>query len=134
MRSRLHPYLLLLACCAVLFNLLAMPLDRALREPPLDESLIFGSFCSLHGGQSLPKSVLAQLKLELPDFSGHGGIKPQAGDCCCGHTGQAALPGAYFKHLLPRFWPDALLLGQRPELPLPRQQWPNLTPRAPPLT
>uniref|UniRef100_UPI00338D6484 DUF2946 family protein n=1 Tax=uncultured Pseudomonas sp. TaxID=114707 RepID=UPI00338D6484 len=66
-RARAHFYLL--ACFAVLFNLLAMPLDRALQTPRIDnQSLILGSFCSLHGAQSLPKSLLAQLKAELPQL------------------------------------------------------------------
>lgn len=133
MRLRGRTHLLLIACFAVLFNLLAMPLDRALREPVLDESLILGSFCSLHGVQSLPKALLAQLKLDQHALTEHGDGKLQTGDCCCGHAGQAAPPGDYFKHLFPRFWPDALLLGDAPLLPLPRQQRPGLTPRAPPL-
>ncbi|AVD82831.1 hypothetical protein C4Q28_12025 [Pseudomonas sp. SWI6] len=133
MRLRIRTQLLLLACFAVMFNLLAMPLDRALRESTVDESLILGSFCSLHGVQSLPKSLLAQLKLDQSDLSNHADIKSQVGDCCCGHAGQAALPNDYFKHLYPRFWPDTLLLGEDPDLPLPRQLWPAIPPRASPL-
>lgn len=133
MLSCFRPHLWLLACFAVLFNLLAMPLDRSLREPAVDQSLILGSFCSLHGVQSLPKSLLKQLKLDQPDLSDHSQSTLHAGDCCCSHGCQAALPGEYYRHLLPRFWPDDLLLGDIPALPLPRQQWPNLNPRASPL-
>lgn len=128
---RIH--ILLLAGFAVLFNLLAMPLDRALRPAsPVTESLILGSFCTLHGVQSLPKSLLAQLKAQLPDLGEQSSSKMQSGDCCCGHAGQAALPGEYFRHLFPRYWPETLLLGHSHLLPLPREQWPRLNPRASP--
>lgn len=123
-----------LACFAVLFNLLAMPLDRALRAPSVDsQSLILGSFCSLHG---VPKTVLAQLyaDLDLPEHSAPPDSKPPAGDCCCGQAGQAFVPGHYAKHVFPRYWSETLLLGHAPVLPLPRQQWPDLSPRAPPLS
>jgi hypothetical protein len=57
----------------------------------------------------------------------------QSGDCCCCHAGQAGVSGDYFKHLFPRFWPDTVLLGDTPLLPLPRHQRPSLNPRASPL-
>lgn len=133
MLSSWRIHILLLAGFAVLFNLLAMPLDRALRPAsPIDESLILGSFCTLHGVQSLPNSLLAELKAQLPDLGEQSSGKVQSGDCCCGHAGQSALPGDYFRHLFPRYWPERLLLGQNPPLPLPREQWPRLNPRASP--
>jgi len=133
MLSRWRTHILLLACFAVLFNLLAMPLDRALRPASPDtESLILGSFCTLHGVQSLPKSLLAELKAQFPDLGEQSAGKVQSGDCCCGHAGHAALPGEYFKHLFPRYWPETLLLGHSHLLPLPREQWPRLNPRASP--
>lgn len=133
MVSRIRTHVLLLACFAVLFNLLMMPLDRSLRDAPVGESLILGSFCSIHGLQSLPKSFLAQIKTDHTDLSDHALGKGQGGDCCCCHAGQAGVPGDYFKHLFPRFWPDAVLLAHVPPLPLPRHQWPSLNPRASPL-
>lgn len=134
MLSRARAHLCLLACLAVLFNLLAMPLDRALQSPRIDsQSLILGSFCSLHGAQSLPKSLLAQLKAELPQLDDQPDMKHQAGDCCCGHAGHALLASDYYRHLFPRYWPDALLLGNSHRLSLPREQWPKLNPRASPL-
>jgi len=133
MLDRLRTHVILLASFAVLFNLLAMPLDRALRPPTVDnQSLILGSFCTLHGLQSLPKSLLAQLKAELPELDGQTSSKVQSGDCCCGHAGHAALPSDYFRHLFPRYWPETLLLGHSHRLPLPREQWPRLNPRASP--
>ncbi|WHL27034.1 DUF2946 family protein [Pseudomonas juntendi] len=103
-RARAHFYLL--ACFAVLFNLLAMPLDRALQTPRIDrQSLILGSFCSLHGAQSLPKSLLAQLKAELPQLDEQPATKNQAGDCCCGHAGHALLASDYYRHLFPASGP-----------------------------
>lgn len=135
MLSRARTQLCLIACFAVLFNLLAMPLNRALQLPRIDgQSLILGSFCSLHGTQSLPKSLVAQLKADLQALTDQPEFKAQGGDCCCGHAGHALLPAAYYKHLFPRFWPDILLLANQPALPLPRQQWPSLNPRASPLT
>ena len=134
MLSRARAHLCLLACLAVLFNLLAMPLDRALQSPRIDsQSLILGSFCSLHGAQSLPKSLLALLKAELPQLDDQPDMKHQAGDCCCGHAGHALLASDYYRHLFPRYWPDALLLGNSHRLSLPREQWPKLNPRASPL-
>lgn len=125
----------LLACFAVLFNMLAMPLDRALQSPGPDaQSLILGSFCSVHGAQRLPESVLSQLKAELPQFDDEPETKHQAGDCCCGHAGQALLASSYYRHLFPRYWPDALLLGDSQRRLPPREQWPKLNPRASPLT
>lgn len=129
MLSRARAHLCLFACLAVLFNLLAMPLDRALQSPRIDsQSLILGSFCSLHGAQSLPKSLLAQLKAELPQLDDQQDMKHQAGDCCCGHAGHALLASDYYRHLFPRFWPDALLLSNSHRLSLPREQWPKLNP------
>lgn len=133
MLAHVRTHLWMLACFAVLFNLLAMPLDRSLRVPAIDQSLILGSFCSLHGTQSLPKSLLAQLKLDQPELAKHADSKSQAGDCCCVYAGQALLCGDYFKHLFPRFWPADLLLGHAHALPLPREQWPKLNSRASPL-
>ncbi|WP_332261681.1 DUF2946 domain-containing protein [Pseudomonas monteilii] len=133
MVSRFRNHLLLLACFAVLFNLLMMPLDRSLRNAPVDESLILGSFCSIHGLESLPKSLLAQIKVDQTDLADNALGKVQSGDCCCCHAGQAGVSGDYFKHLFPRFWPDTVLLGDTPLLPLPRHQRPSLNPRASPL-
>lgn len=133
MVSRFSNHLLLLACFAVLFNLLMMPLDRSLRNAPVDESLILGSFCSIHGLESLPKSLLAQIKVDQTDLADNALGKLQIGDCCCCHAGQAGVSGDYFKHLFPRFWPDIVLLGDIPLLPLPRHQRPGLNPRASPL-
>lgn len=56
---------------AVLFNLLMMPLERVLRNAPVKESLILGSFCSVYGLQSLPKCSLAQNKVDQSDITGH---------------------------------------------------------------
>lgn len=134
MLSRARAQLCLFACFALLFNLLAMPLDRALQAPRIDsQSLIFGSFCSLHGAQSLPKSLLAQLKADLPQLDHSPEPKHQRGDCCCGHASHALAGGDYYRHLFPRYWPADLLLGDRHVLPLPRDQWPRLNPRASPL-
>lgn len=106
MLSRARAHLCLFACLAVLFNLLAMPLDRALQSPRIDsQSLILGSFCSLHGAQSLPKSLLAQLKAELPQLDDQQDMKHQAGDCCCGHAGHALLASDYYRHLFPASGP-----------------------------
>jgi len=134
MISSLRTQLWWLACFAVLFNLLAMPLDRALRVPSFDsQSLLLGSFCSLH---TVPAAVVKQLyaDLDLPDDSAPQHSKQPSGDCCCGHAGQAFVPGHYAKQLFPRYWSEALLLGHAHLLPLPRQQWPDLSPRAPPLS
>ncbi|PSS58708.1 hypothetical protein [Pseudomonas sp. BBP2017] len=55
------------------------------------QSLILGSFCSLHGAQSLPKSLLVRLNADLAQLTDQPDLKAQSGDCCYGHAGQALL-------------------------------------------
>lgn len=77
-----------IACLAVLLNLFAMPMSRAMQTPDV-RLMLWGGFCSGGNLGALPKDlgkVLDALQMPQP--------KPvmQHGDCCCGYAGLAALP------------------------------------------
>ena len=126
MFKRVSPWI---ACLALLLNMLAMPLSRAMQTPDTG-LMLWGGFCSGGASQALPPGFD-----RLIDLSQSGPAKPamKHSDCCCGHAGLAALPSDYYRHWLPRFTPDTVL--DNPTLPAlhPRVRWPNLTPRASPV-
>ncbi|WP_338477482.1 DUF2946 family protein [Pseudomonas trivialis] len=124
MFSRISPWI---ACLALLLNMLAMPLSRAMQAP--DSGLmLWGGFCSSH---ALPPGFD---KLVVPFKSAPASGEMKHGDCCCGHAGLAALPSSHYRHFLPRYAPDIVL--DDPLLPAlhPRIRWPSLSPRASPVT
>lgn len=117
-----------IACLAVLLNLFAMPMSRAMQTPDV-RLMLWGGFCSGGNLGALPKDlgkVLDALQMPQP--------KPvmQHGDCCCGYAGLAALPSNYYRHYLPHYISDTSF--QNPTLPKlhPRSRWPKLSPRASP--
>ncbi|WP_122868567.1 DUF2946 domain-containing protein [Pseudomonas viridiflava] len=123
--KRLRPWI---ACLAVLLNLFAMPMSRAIQAPDV-RLMLWGGFCSGGNLSALPADLGKVIDaLQLPQS------KPvmQHGDCCCGHAGLAALPSNYYRHYLPPYTPDTAL--ENPELPTlnPRVRWPSLSPRASP--
>ena len=124
--KRISPWV---ACLALLLNMLAMPLSRAMQSPDVG-LMLWGGFCSAGGSQALPPGFA---KLIDPLQSGPAKTAMKHSDCCCGHAGLAALPADYYRHWLPRFTPDTLL--DNPPLPVlhPRIRWPNLSPRASPV-
>lgn len=119
-----------IACLAVLFNLLAMPLSSAAPKGPA-EQLLWGAFCSSMANKS-KVDVQALAKIDLG---------PQSDDsasvmncwCCSGAAPLLALPG-YPPQLhnppLRLASPAAHLADYQPT---PRQLWPALNPRASPL-
>jgi hypothetical protein len=117
------------ACLAVLLNLFAMPMSRAMQMPDV-RLMLWGGFCS--GGElsavpaDLGKAIDA---LHIPQSK----TVMQHGDCCCGHAGLAALPSHYYRHFLPQYTSSTPL--ENPERPTlhPRIRWPSLSPRASPL-
>ncbi|CAM3861669.1 hypothetical protein CCOS865_05079 [Pseudomonas reidholzensis] len=119
-----------IACLAVLFNLLAMPLSSAAPKGPA-EQLLWGAFCSTMGGKA-KVDVQALAKIDLGD-GGDSQASMQHCWCCSGAAPLLALPG----HPPQLRGPPQLRLGQPPALaryqPTPRQLWPALNPRASPL-
>ncbi len=125
MFKRISPWI---ACLALLLNMLAMPLSRALQTP--DSGLmLWGGFCSGGASQALPPGFA---KLIDPSQQAPAPTAMKHSDCCCGHAGLAALPSSHYRHLLPRYTPDIAL--DSPLLPTlqPKVRWPNLNPRASP--
>lgn len=124
--KRISPWL---ACLAVLLNLFAMPLSRAMQTPDT-RLMLWGGFCSGGNSSALPQAFSKVIDaLQVPQSKS----VMQHGDCCCGHAGLAALPSNYYRHFLPQYTPDTTL--ENPELPTlhPRIRWPSLSPRASPL-
>ncbi|WP_054887817.1 DUF2946 domain-containing protein [Pseudomonas sp. NBRC 111130] len=119
-----------IACLAVLFNLLAMPLSSAAPKGPA-EQLLWGAFCSSVAGKA-KVDVQALAKIDLGSQSDqHSNM--QHCWCCSGAAPLLALPG-YPPQL---HNPPTLLAGREPPpasyQPTPRQLWPALIPRASPL-
>lgn len=126
-----RPAIALIACLAVLFNLLAMPLASAAPKGP-DEQLLWGAFCSSVAGKAKAE-IMALGKLDLGQ-QGDDHANLQHCWCCSGAAPSLALPG----HVAQLTTPQAAPTGVEPLLgayqPTPRQQWPALNPRASPLT
>ncbi|MBA1202976.1 DUF2946 domain-containing protein [Pseudomonas capeferrum] len=125
-----RPTLAWIACLAVLFNLLAMPLSSAASKGPA-EQLLWGAFCSgLAGKAKIDVQALAKI-----DLGQHGDdhASPQHCWCCSGAASLLGLPG----HAPQLRWPPAFEHGTLPRLAFhdssPRQQWPPLNPRASPI-
>lgn len=125
-----RPAIAWIACFAVLFNLLAMPLASAASKGPADQ-LLWGAFCSSVGGKAQAQ-VMALGKIDLGQ-QGDDHANMQHCWCCSGAAPLLALPGqpAQLSH------PLALIAALEPQLtayqPTPRQLWPALNPRASPL-
>ncbi|MFP3539711.1 DUF2946 domain-containing protein [Pseudomonas sp. SIMBA_021] len=121
-----------IACFAVLFNMLAMPLSGAIQrsDSGLDEQLLWGSFCSSTGTKLVAIS-LGKLDQQAPQNDDHSTM--QHCWCCSGSPPLVALPGHVPQLSFTRF-------AVQPGAPQPqverltlRQQWPSLNPGAPPL-
>lgn len=121
-----------IACFAVLFNMLAMPLSGAMQnsDQGLDEQLLWGSFCSSSGTKMIAIS-LGKLEQKAPQDDDHSNM--QHCWCCSGSAPLVALPGHAPQLYVTRF----IAQPGAPQPPLeqltPRQQWPSLNPGAPPL-
>ncbi|KAB5620755.1 DUF2946 domain-containing protein [Pseudomonas putida] len=118
-----------IACLAVLFNLLAMPLSSAAPKGPA-EQLLWGAFCSTGAGKA-KLDVQALAKIDLGQQDDHSNM--QHCWCCSGASPVLALAS----HAPQLHSPLQLRFGQAPPLathqPTPRQLWPALNPRASPL-
>ncbi|KKO17349.1 MULTISPECIES: DUF2946 domain-containing protein [Pseudomonas] len=119
-----------IACLAVLFNLLAMPLSSAAPKGPT-EQLLWGAFCSSMANKA-KVDVQALAKIDLGPQSDESASMMNCW-CCFGAAPLLALPG-----YLPQLHnPPTLLAGPLPPPAdyhaTPRQLWPALNPRASPL-
>ncbi|MBC3436248.1 DUF2946 domain-containing protein [Pseudomonas sp. BW16M2] len=119
-----------IACFAVLFNLLAMPLSSAAPKGPA-EQLLWGAFCSSMAGKA-KVDVQALAKIDLGTQSDDSASMMNCW-CCLGAAPLLALPG-YPPQL---HNPPVQPAGHPPQLAAyqltPRQLWPALNPRASPL-
>ncbi|UVJ44544.1 DUF2946 domain-containing protein [Pseudomonas sp. LS1212] len=116
-----------IACFAVLFNMLAMPLSGA---SPQAEQLLWGSFCSGSGTRLVALS-LGQAEQNAPQNNDHSTM--QHCWCCSGSTPLVALPGHAARLILAYHDVTVDAPTASAITPTPRQQWPSLNPRASPL-
>ncbi|MHC6227633.1 DUF2946 domain-containing protein [Pseudomonas sp. X10] len=125
-----HRHIAWIACLAVLFNLLAMPLLSAAPKGSADQ-LLWGAFCSSVAGKA-KVDVQALAKIDLGQ-QGDDHSNMQHCWCCSGTPPLLALPG----HAPQLHSPPLLAIDHTPPLasdqPTPRQLWPALNPRASPL-
>ncbi|OAB52770.1 DUF2946 domain-containing protein [Pseudomonas thivervalensis] len=130
--SRQRLALAWIACFAVLFNMLAMPLANsggATASSPA-EQMLWGSFCSSSGTKMVAVS-LGKFEQGAPQKDTHSTM--QHCWCCSGPAPLVALAGH-----APQLYLDAQLahrsaVHSKLDSPTPRQQWPSLNPRASPL-
>lgn len=116
-----------IACFAVLFNLLAMPLSASAAKAPADQ-LLWGAFCST-GGTKLVAVSIGQLD---PSQSNDDHAVMQHCWCCSGAAPVLALPGNPAQLNLPQYVLAGTLALHQPSQPTPRELWPSLNPRASP--
>ncbi|WP_313741327.1 DUF2946 domain-containing protein [Pseudomonas sp.] len=118
-----------IACLAVLFNMLAMPLSAATPKSSAD-SLLWGAFCSSAGKALVEVQGLAKIDLGQPHDE-HANM--QHCWCCSGAAPLLALGGQplQLRH------PPQRVIGALDEHPFyrltPRQLWPGINPRASPV-
>jgi hypothetical protein len=121
-----------IACFAVLFNMLAMPMSNAMAPSAKSpaEQLLWGSFCTSSGTKMVAIS-LGDIEQKAPQGDDHSNM--QHCWCCSGSAPLVALPG-HTPHLYyTRFEANRSLPAASLDTPTPRQQWPSLNPRASPL-
>ena len=121
-----------IACFAVLFNMLAMPMSGAMAQTAKSpaEQLLWGSFCSSNGTKLVATS-LGDIEQKAPQSDDHSNM--QHCWCCSGSASLVALPGHAPQLYFARFEANRSLLPATLDTPAPRQQWPSLNPRASPL-
>ncbi|MBV4460547.1 DUF2946 domain-containing protein [Pseudomonas sp. COR58] len=122
-----------IACFAVLFNMLAMPLTgsmaRAAQSPA--EQLLWSSFCTGSGTKMVAVSI-GTVDQKAPQ----GGDEHSAMQhcwCCSGAAPVLALPGHSPQLYFARYESNRSVAPVTMQAPTPRQQWPDLNPRASPL-
>jgi hypothetical protein len=121
-----------IACFAVLFNMLAMPMSNAMAPSAKSpaEQLLWGSFCTSSGTKMVAIS-LGDLGQKAPQGDDHSNM--QHCWCCSGAAPVVALPGHEPQLYFAQFEANRSLPAVTLNIPTPRQQWPSLNPRASPL-
>ncbi|TPG74540.1 DUF2946 domain-containing protein [Pseudomonas arsenicoxydans] len=121
-----------IACFAVLFNMLAMPMSNAMAQSAKSpaEQLLWGSFCTSSGTKMVAIS-LGDLGQKAPQGDEHSNM--QHCWCCSGAAPVVALPGHEPQLYFAQFEANRSLPAVTLDIPTPRQQWPSLNPRASPL-
>jgi hypothetical protein len=121
-----------IACFAVLFNLLAMPMTGAMAQAAKSpaEQWLWSSFCTGSGTKMVAIDIgIADQK--TPPNDTHSNM--QHCWCCSGSAPLVALPGHVPQLYFARFESNHSVAPASLETPTPRQQWPSLNPRASPL-
>ena len=121
-----------IACFAVLFNMLAMPMTGAMAQAASSpaEQLLWSSFCTGSGTKMVAINIgTTDQKAPLKDT--HSNM--QHCWCCSGSAPLVALPGHSPQLYFARYESNRSVAPATLQTPTPRQQWPSLNPRASPL-
>ncbi|TWD46609.1 DUF2946 domain-containing protein [Pseudomonas sp. SJZ131] len=121
-----------IACFAVLFNMLAMPMTGAMAQSAKSpaEQILWGSFCTSSGSKMVAISI-GPTDQPTPQNDDHSNM--QHCWCCSGSAPLVALPGHVPQLYFARFEGHQTQPAATLDTPTPRQQWPSLNPRASPL-
>ncbi|MCW8276403.1 DUF2946 domain-containing protein [Pseudomonas sp. PCH199] len=118
-----------IACFAVLFNMLAMPMSGAMAQSKSPaEQLLWGSFCSSSGTKMVAIS-LGSIEKKTSQSDDHSNM--QHCWCCSGSAPLVALPGHVPQLYFAQFEANRSLPPTSLNTPTPRQQWPSLNPALP---
>ncbi|MFJ2537447.1 MULTISPECIES: DUF2946 domain-containing protein [unclassified Pseudomonas] len=121
-----------IACFAVLFNMLAMPMTGAMAQAANSpaEQLLWSSFCTGSGTKMVAIDIGATDQ-QAPPSDSHSNM--QHCWCCSGSAPLVALPGHAPQLYFARYESHRSVAPVSLQTPTPRQQWPSLNPRASPL-
>jgi len=117
-----------IACFALLFGMLAMPMTPTMPRTQ-GEQLVWGSFCTGSGTRLVAMSI-APADQDAPEPHDH--VLMQHCPCCSGALSMVAVPSGnqlgFMVFLQPIHLSDTVWVFHAP----PRVLWPNLNPRASP--
>ncbi|WP_460059856.1 DUF2946 domain-containing protein [Pseudomonas sp. S2_A05] len=121
-----------IACFAVLFNMLAMPLSGAMAQAASSpaEQILWSSFCT-GSGMKMVAIDIGATDQKAPQNDNHSNM--QHCWCCSGGAPLLALPGHSPQLYFAQFESNRSVAPVSLKAPTPRQQWPSLNPRASPL-
>lgn len=121
-----------IACFAVLFNMLAMPLSGAMAQAASSsgEQILWSSFCTGSGMKMMAIDIGATDQ-KAPQNDSHSNM--QHCWCCSGGAPLLALPGHSPQLYFAQFESNRSVAPASLQAPTLRQQWPSLNPRASPL-
>lgn len=121
-----------IACFAVLFNMLAMPLSGAMAQAASSpaEQILWSSFCT-GSGMKMVAIDIGATDQKAPQNDSHSNM--QHCWCCSGGAPLLALPGHSPQLCFAQFESNRSVASVSLQAPTPRQQWPSLNPRASPL-